>query len=236
MRIPTDGGDADAGQQSSGTIPASDFAISADEHDAAESDARFHAPSQSQLEMAGASSASVSTPAAVASSNNSSFWYLHLPDGQRLGPARSDEVENWLRQGQVPGDALVWRDGWPQWKLASVVFAEPQTIPTALGNGPPDFVLPSPELDRSASMLDSLPGSVVPSQAVLTHRRSRRYPNAKVTFVLIGLVIVLFALMLYVFFVHDDKPMTTTRGNAPQVNSKPEMLARLSFVPVTKLS
>lgn len=114
-------------------------------------------------------------------------WYVHLPTGQQLGPAGGREMQRWLQQGAVAPSALVWRDGWADWQPASRVFL-PQSIgPAALSPTP---VAAAIGIDTSQSP--------VPSVAMF-QRRSRRRVPASVTIMLMGLVVVLFAIAMYVF-------------------------------------
>lgn len=50
------------------------------------------------------------------------IWYVRPPTGGQYGPARSDVMRQWLLEGRVPEQALVWREGWPNWETAGAVF------------------------------------------------------------------------------------------------------------------
>jgi hypothetical protein len=113
-------------------------------------------------------------------------WYVHLPTGQQLGPAGGREVQRWLQQGGVSPGALVWRDGWPEWQPISKVFPQqvsaPKPTATPIATGDVEFGAQS----------------AVPSVANYQRRGRRNVPVAA-TFLLMGLVVVLFGLLLYVF-------------------------------------
>jgi hypothetical protein len=86
------------------------------------------------------------------------IWYVRPPTGGQYGPARGDVMRQWLLEGRVPEDALVWREGWPDWETAGSVFpgltalfAAPQVGPDAPAAYPP----PPPS-----------PGEPVPKEAV----------------------------------------------------------------------
>jgi hypothetical protein len=86
------------------------------------------------------------------------IWYVRPPTGGQYGPARGDVMRQWLLEGRVPEDALVWREGWPDWETAGSVFpgltalfAAPQVGPDAPAAYPP----PPPS-----------PGAPVPKEAV----------------------------------------------------------------------
>jgi hypothetical protein len=52
-----------------------------------------------------------------------------MPPGaaSQYGPAVGEEFRNWIKEGRVTGDTLVWRQDWAEWKLAGVVFPELQS-------------------------------------------------------------------------------------------------------------
>ena len=51
-------------------------------------------------------------------------WYVRTNSGGQFGPARGDMMRQWLDERRVGPDYLVWREGWPDWKGASAVFAK----------------------------------------------------------------------------------------------------------------
>ena len=51
-----------------------------------------------------------------------SLWHVRPPSGEQYGPADAATIERWLAEGRVPADALVWRQGWPEWRTAASVF------------------------------------------------------------------------------------------------------------------
>lgn len=55
-------------------------------------------------------------------------WYVRPPSGGQFGPAAAETMRAWLAEGRVSADALVWREGWRDWREASGVF--PQLLPT----------------------------------------------------------------------------------------------------------
>ena len=52
------------------------------------------------------------------------IWYVRPPSGGQYGPAKSPLLRQWVGEHRVAADALVWRDGWPQWREAIDVFPE----------------------------------------------------------------------------------------------------------------
>jgi hypothetical protein len=57
-------------------------------------------------------------------------WYVRPPSGGQYGPASSEILKQWIDEGRVASTALLWRDGWPQWREAS------ETLPELAGRFP----------------------------------------------------------------------------------------------------
>lgn len=51
-------------------------------------------------------------------------WFVRPPSGGQYGPAPSDAMWQWLQENRISRDSLVWCEGWPEWLLASRVFAD----------------------------------------------------------------------------------------------------------------
>jgi hypothetical protein len=49
-------------------------------------------------------------------------WYVRPKAGGQYGPATGDLMRQWLDEGRVVDDTLVWREGWPDWQLAGGSF------------------------------------------------------------------------------------------------------------------
>ncbi len=72
-------------------------------------------------------------------------WYV-MPPGvtSQYGPAVGEEFRTWIREGRVTADTLVWRQDWPEWKPAGLVFPELQAaIPAQPGMAAPVAPVPS---------------------------------------------------------------------------------------------
>lgn len=54
-------------------------------------------------------------------------WYVRPPSGGQYGPAASAIMRNWIQEGRVSADSLVWREGWPDWREAQSVFPQLST-------------------------------------------------------------------------------------------------------------
>ena len=53
-----------------------------------------------------------------------STWYVRPPTGGQYGPASPDVLLSWVDEGRVAATSLIWRDGWPQWRVASDVLPD----------------------------------------------------------------------------------------------------------------
>ena len=51
-------------------------------------------------------------------------WYVRPPSGGQYGPANAEVLKVWISEGRVAKTALIWRDGWPQWREASEALSE----------------------------------------------------------------------------------------------------------------
>jgi len=50
------------------------------------------------------------------------IWYVRLPDGGQYGPATAEAMRQWMGEGRIGGDCLVWREGWRDWQEALDTF------------------------------------------------------------------------------------------------------------------
>ncbi|SMP38009.1 protein of unknown function [Neorhodopirellula lusitana] len=46
-------------------------------------------------------------------------WYVRPPTGGQYGPADGPTMEQWMKEGRIAQNAMVWRDGWKDWREAS---------------------------------------------------------------------------------------------------------------------
>jgi len=63
-------------------------------------------------------------------------WYVRHASGQQYGPAPAPTMQKWLAEGRVPGDGMVWREGWADWQVASLIFPQLSTPPVPVARGP----------------------------------------------------------------------------------------------------
>ena len=51
-------------------------------------------------------------------------WYVRPPSGGQYGPAPGAIMRQWISEGRVSADSLVWREGWSDWQSAGGVFPQ----------------------------------------------------------------------------------------------------------------
>ncbi len=51
-------------------------------------------------------------------------WYVRPPSGGQYGPATGDILRQWISEGRLTHNTLIWRDGWAQWRAADEVLVE----------------------------------------------------------------------------------------------------------------
>jgi DNA-directed RNA polymerase subunit M/transcription elongation factor TFIIS len=105
-----------------------------------------------------------STPSAHSQSPH--VWYVRPPSGGQYGPAREDLMQRWIAEGRVTHDSLVWRDGWPEWRLASDALPDVQA-PAALPvipavPAPPTFPAAAPKVIAAPAFPGDAP-KVIPA-------------------------------------------------------------------------
>ena len=129
-------------------------------------------------------------------------WYVRPPAGGQYGPAPAEIFCEWLTENRVTRDSLVWRDGWPQWLVASDVFEDyfGPTVPQILAP-----TTPSPTPNVPPAMNQSFaPEFIAPislSDRALAARKRQRKKNYVIMIgilatIAVGLVVALVAVLM----------------------------------------
>ncbi len=79
-------------------------------------------------------------------------WYVRPPSGGQFGPAAGPTMRSWIQEGRVSGNALVWRDGWPEWRSAATVFP-------SLGATPAGYAAPVNPVAVNPAAMGGQPGA-----------------------------------------------------------------------------
>jgi hypothetical protein len=141
-------------------------------------------------------------------------WYVRPPSGGQYGPAKPHTMREWMAQGRITADSLVWREGWPDWKLAGATFP---SLGGPAAAGPPGAAALTGAIGVSSAAADdpfavlgpanssgSLPTSSLSTPSLGTSRRSvgsRRGDSTRRVMAIAGLclaLVVLSALLVYV--------------------------------------
>lgn len=94
-------------------------------------------------------------------------WYVRPPSGGQYGPADGNVLRGWIDEGRVAATALLWRDGWPNWREASEVLpALASQVPATVSQ----TTSPSNPSGPSQTVVTDLPAStaVAPAGAVVS--------------------------------------------------------------------
>lgn len=137
-------------------------------------------------------------------------WYVRPPTGGQFGPATADLMRNWLDEGRVSPDSLVWREGWRDWQEAAGVFPQ-------LGAGEPLF---------GSGSFATKPAGLSAEPA--PHAERSKTINVMIITVLVLAVIILFFVFLYVAFGGHDSAADRSTG---RVNTPVSLVQRLSPQP-----
>lgn len=55
---------------------------------------------------------------ALMDEDSTATWYVRPPAGGQYGPADTATLRQWMDQGRIASNSLLWRDGWAQWRTA----------------------------------------------------------------------------------------------------------------------
>jgi GYF domain 2 len=188
-----------------------------------------------KLVIPAASAEPVAARAAIVvnpASENAGVWYLRTADGEQLGPATEPQLSDWIAAGRVTADALIWRDGWPEWKLAGEV-ADRLPAPLVAPPEPPAVanaadIEPSPAepavvdpVEGDRPLADSLTPAVAingePAAASSYVEQRRRGKRTQLVLAVVMLLTVLVLAGLLVWVVHNNSSVTPQTSRADRV-------------------
>ncbi len=123
-------------------------------------------------------------------------WRLASPSGEHYGPTVPTLFAQWIIQGRVPSDWLVWRTGWAEWKVASEAESElPAPLPKETSSDTPPPI--------SNEMLAKKAKPSKPNQTIstspkdkYTQRKKRNAFRQKVIIGMLGLVAIILVVSL----------------------------------------
>ncbi len=130
-------------------------------------------------------------------------WYVRPPSGGQYGPASTDELREWIGQGRIAASALLWRNGWPQWRDAA------ETLPELAGKlpgvtGATNSVPSSPvksavQVDSGTPLGKEKKSSISPvgDKRIGAERRSRTMRRICLITILVAIAALLIGVLIY---------------------------------------
>lgn len=130
-------------------------------------------------------------------------WYVRPPSGGQYGPASTDELREWISQGRVAASALLWRDGWPQWRDAGEALPElSNKLPDAIGSSGNVTMLPEKptlQVEAGTRQAKGKKSGIVLSGAtgIGAERRLRTTRRIGLIAILVAIAALLIAVLVY---------------------------------------
>ncbi|HEX4128961.1 MAG TPA: DUF4339 domain-containing protein [Pirellulales bacterium] len=127
-------------------------------------------------------------------------WYVLPPGGgAQYGPAAGDLFRMWIAEGRVSGDALVWRQDWPEWRRAGDVLPQLVTTPLAVPMGVPAAAADS--LPAAGVSAEARPQAPRPASGSVGHQFFKKKREERTRTIVIALVVLIVALLPLVYLV-----------------------------------
>lgn len=108
-------------------------------------------------------------------------WYVRPSAGGQFGPALGDTMRQWIDDGRVAADSMVWREGWPEWQSAAKLFPDISEQPISNSADAPS------------------PAAIVETAGVPERRKQNRSKNL-LSLVLAGITLVLAGVLIFVLW------------------------------------
>ncbi len=148
-------------------------------------------------------------------------WYVRPAGGGQFGPASAEIMRNWLDEGRVGANSLVWRAGWTEWRSAAATFPQlgtqmpvPLTQPegttaSAVGNGMPPLpvgqavqsVAPTPATPIPP---DVNPPSMPPLAQAARNRRRKKDLRLIASAILVAVSLILVIVLVLISRAQSD--------------------------------
>lgn len=161
-------------------------------------------------------------------------WYVRHASGQQYGPAPAPTMQKWLTEGRVPGDGMVWREGWADWQVASMVFPQLTAPPVPMARGPvaapfapQPGMFPSPAAPAAANnpfAIEVVPtsGTTSPASQFIHQRRDNSKMMLIISIVLLFAIAAVGGVLWYVLTKNNETDEELARH---QLLSTPAMTA-----------
>jgi hypothetical protein len=117
-------------------------------------------------------------------------WYVRPSGGGQYGPAPGTIMRQWIAEGRIGAESLVWREDWPEWKPACDVFPPPDAPRTVQ-------IEPASAAIATAAPAISSHSDAAPTPAATPNPISRRSrSNSAALFWTVGLSIMVLVLLV----------------------------------------
>ncbi|MEX0677285.1 MAG: GYF domain-containing protein [Pirellulales bacterium] len=158
-------------------------------------------------------------------------WYVRPVGGGQYGPASALIMRNWLIEGRVGANSLVWRAGWTDWRSAEATFPQftqsaapaanlAATSKLAAGNGMPPLPLGHAVQNLAPSAPQVQESSTMPPLAQVARRRRRRNDLSLIA----SAVLVVTSVILVIVLVLVFRGQSTSGGPKPEERPPQESL------------
>lgn len=140
-----------------------------------------------------------------------SCWFVRLPTGDQYGPATDEVFHSWVQQGRVGSDALVWKEGWSDWRRAAdvivgnarqgVTVAPPPPLDIPTPHSPPPTP-PTPNGELSTIANSSPRANTQAAEGVIKIETDRAAPRSTSRTPIVVILLCLVCVMLLVPLVY----------------------------------
>lgn len=135
-------------------------------------------------------------------------WFVRPPSGGQYGPAAESVLRQWIDEGRITPDTLVWREGDPEWQPASAAFSQLARRPAPAPEKPALSATTSVGFATTPIPTDvgELDAAGAATATLLARRKRARSTGLLVMGVLIVAVLILLPILIY---------MLTQQGQTP---------------------
>ena len=129
-------------------------------------------------------------------------WYVRHPVAGQFGPAPAELFRQWLNEGRITADSLVWREGWIDWQTARSIF--PQFAPAPVATPQLPFE-PAPAPSDAFGIPE-----VVPMLPGIKHGgRSRKKTDKTMMIMTLGMLVLLVVLgIIFVIVLNSSRQLS----------------------------
>lgn len=152
----------------------------------------------------------VSAPVDPIAESPHSIWYVRPASGGQYGPATGDVFRQWISEGRVSHDSLVWREDWADWQQAGTALPQ-----LAAGGGAMPAAAVSVPMGQVASA-GTPEGPAISTPTASARSLSRRRQKGPGAAVIIMLALVAIVLAVVFGYVLTKQPSTSNRKSASE--------------------